>query len=476
MRSAISREAKGGQWLRLWWGLLVWLGVGFGLLGIYGMLGGLGRLFLLAGCLGWACGMLGSVVVVRRMSLVGDALAHAVLPGVVLGFAVFDERHPLVVMVGAVIAGGMGSWLIRLIQRVTRLKAEVALGIVLTVFFALGLGIQSIVREAGINSYLFGQLALLSELEVLWIGGLAWLAVGLLWLFLPVLTVVSFDRIFAGGVGLSVTWLNGLVMAMLTVLIVVALPAVGVVMVSALLIIPAATAMVWNKRMGEIYWLAGAFGGGAALVGTYLSSQRDGLASGAMIVLVAALGLVMSLIFSGRDGLLVGGIRRRRWRRNIELENWLKVCYHCCVPNGQVDSGSLDTWVDLTELIRQSGFGEGDCQIGIKRLCKAGLVEMGEGGRRLRLNREGQRAALQVVRKHRLWELYLTERANYPSDHVHGDAERVEHLMDAGFVERLDERLGFPERDPHGSLIPRGCERLAGESQHGERQQREGGR
>ncbi|MBI4926866.1 MAG: metal ABC transporter permease, partial [Anaerolineae bacterium] len=196
--------------------------------------------------LGAVSGVLGSFALLRRQSLLGDAISHAALPGVVLAFLITRSKSPLVLLLGALAAGWLGVLIMQFLQRRTRISQDSALGLVLSVFFGFGMMLltftQSLpdARQAGLNKFLFGQAATLLTSDVLVMAGLTALALLLVALFWKEFKLVSFDAEYAASLGLPSGRLDLLLNALLVVAIVTGLQAVGVVLMSALVVAPAA--------------------------------------------------------------------------------------------------------------------------------------------------------------------------------------------------------------------------------------------
>jgi manganese/zinc/iron transport system permease protein len=236
--------------------------------------------------LGITCGLLGSFIVVRKMALVGDALSHAVLPGVALGFLWGQTKDPVAIFVGATVAGLLGTTVVSLIKQTTRLKEDAALGLVLASFFAVGICLVTMIQrlptgnKSGIDKFLFGQAAAISAGDVRLIAIVALLAVILITLFYKECLVTSFDAEFARAAGFPTQWIHHGIMLLLAFAIVVALQAVGVVLVSAMLITPAAAAYLLTDRMHRMLLLAAAFGMMAGVLGAFLSFLGNNLPTG----------------------------------------------------------------------------------------------------------------------------------------------------------------------------------------------------
>ncbi|MCC5961210.1 MAG: metal ABC transporter permease [Rhodobacteraceae bacterium] len=276
-----------------------------------------------AALLGAISGMLGAFAVLRQQSLLGDALSHAALPGVCLGFLVAGGRDLGSVLAGAFFTGALAALIMQLIVRRTTLKTDAALGIVLSVFFAVGVVALTYIQgqggaaSAGLMTFLFGQAAaiLRSDLWIMGAGGLAALALVLaLW---KEFKLVSFDADFARAQGLPVTWIEGALTVMVAFAIVIGLQLVGVVLMVALLIAPAAAARQWTRALGSMVVLSAAFGATAGALGALISASARGLATGPVVVLIATAFVLISMLVAPRRGLIWQALAARAMRARI---------------------------------------------------------------------------------------------------------------------------------------------------------------
>jgi manganese/zinc/iron transport system permease protein len=235
---------------------------------------------------------------------------------------------------------------------------------------------------------------------------------------------------------------------LLVVVVVVGLQTVGVVLMVAALITPAAAARQWTDRLGIMVLLAAAIGGLSGAAGALISASVARLPPGPTIVLVSSCALAVSLLFAPRRGLLWAYVRERSVLARVRRENLLKDLYLM----GERENG-WSHFVSLAGLMGLRGQGAREIERNARSLLREELLEVSRDDD-LRLTQAGLAEAQQVVRKHRLWELYLTRRLELPSDHVHRDAEGMEHALSEEAVAELEERLGFPQEDPHGRPIP----------------------
>jgi manganese/zinc/iron transport system permease protein len=404
--------------------------------------------------LGITCGVLGSFIVLRRQSLLGDAIGHAVLPGVCIGFLAAGSRHPLALLAGAMVAGLASAGLISLLQRTTRLKTGECMGVVFTGFYAIGVVLLKIIEQrggggkAGLSKFLFGQIAGIGTADVVAMAVVAALTLGTVVLFWRILKTSSFDEGFAHALGWNVALIQHGMTVLLTAVIVVAIQAVGVVLVAAMLVTPAAAAYLWTDRLHRMVAISAVIGVVAGVGGAVVSVADEALPTGAMMVLCAAGLFAVSFLLSPRHGVLPRLARVWRRRRRTSAENLLRTMYLLMERRGGSDRrfGVSDiagvrqehpaTVQRMARLATSLGWIERDSRDPLV-LSEAGLAE-----------------ARRIVRNHRLWELFLTREANLAADHVHADAERIEHVLPADVVRKLEAMLEHPSADPHGRQIP----------------------
>ena len=260
--------------------------------------------------LGVVSGALGAFALLRKQSLMGDAISHAALPGVVLAFMITGLKSPVVLMSGAAIAGVAGVLVVVLLTRTTRIKQDSSLGIILAVFFGFGLMLLTFLqnnpdaRQAGLNHFLFGQAATLLESDVIVMAIFGGAALAFTLLFWKEFKLLSFDRDFGASLGLPMQRLEILITFLLVVAIVIGLQAVGVVLMSAMVVAPAAAARQWTDRLGVMVLLSSFFGALAGVTGTLISTTAGGLSTGPVIVLCISVIAAFSLLFAPQRGMV----------------------------------------------------------------------------------------------------------------------------------------------------------------------------
>ena len=277
-----------------------------------------------AALLGAVSGALGTYAVLRRQSLLGDAISHAALPGIAIAFLLTRSKAPLVLVLGAALAGWLGTLLIMSIVRMTRIKYDSALGIVLSTFFGFGLVLHTLIQrtgnanQAGLDTFLFGQAATILERDVFTIGILGGVAILITLIFWKELKLLVFDEGFAASLGFSTRALDILLTSLLVIAIVLGLQAVGAVLMSAMLVAPAVAARQWTDRLSVMMLLAAFFGALAGVSGTVISSSASRIPTGPTIVLCATVVVGFSILFALNRGLLWDWMRQRRNRRSLK--------------------------------------------------------------------------------------------------------------------------------------------------------------
>ncbi len=403
--------------------------------------------------LGICCGLMGAFLVVRKLALMGDALSHAVLPGVALGFLWNMTRDPVAIFIGATIAGLLGAGCVQLIRNTTRHKEDAALGFVLASFFGVGICLFTMIQnlpggnKSGLDKFMFGQAAALGRADVLLLGAVAVLAVGAVFLFYKEYRLTSFDPGFARSLGLRVAFFHYSLMLLLAFAIVSALQAVGVVLVSAMLVIPAAAAYLLTDRFGTMLLLSAVFGLCSGVLGVFCSFIGRNLPTGPFMVLSAAAVFATALAFGPRHGILSRWWRQRSQRARVSRENTLKALYHVLE-----DEGFRTEQVTLRQLAERRRETLEEAQARVAAIQRHGLATRNVDA--VAMTPQGWQRACEIVRNHRLWELYLTHAAQMAVDRVHDDAEVIEHVLGEETVRQLEKRLNYARKDPHGKLIP----------------------
>ena len=411
--------------------------------------------YVVLGCLllGATAGAIGCFALLRQRALLGDALAHAALPGVVIGFMLSGGKAPLVLLLGAIATSWIGAITVNYIARKSKIKEDAATAIVLSIFFAIGVvGLTYVQKsgaaaQSGLANFLFGHAASLLQGDVLRFSLLALVSLVILAAFYKEFKLLAFDSEFSTALGLRAGLLDIVLTTLIVVAVVVGLQAVGVVLMAALLITPPAAARLWTNRLSRMLMLAAAFGAFSGVAGAYLSYAVPRMPTGPWVVLAATGVFGVSLLVAPQRGIISRTVRFIKLRRLTLEENILKTFYAL----GEIRQAP-QLPVTAGDLHRTRFFAGTSLATGLRRLKRAGLVDLRAD--HYELSPTGQARAQEVVRKHRLWELYLSEYMQLPLDHVHRDAEELEHILTPELEAELDTVLERPRVDPHGTPIP----------------------
>lgn len=421
--------------------------------------------------LGLACGVVGSFLLLRKRSLVADALSHAALPGVCVGFLIalwaqgawnasIDPRSLAVLILGAAVFGMLGVFCVHLLTRIPRIKEDAAIGVVLSVFFALGLVLLGVIQniptgnQAGLNRFIFGQAATMSSLEGNLIAVLAVFVIVAALLIYKELRLVCFDQDFARSLGWPVGAIDGALLAMITTLTVIGLGAVGAILMVALLIIPAAAARFWTERLWLMVALAATIGAGAAHLGASASAVVHDLPTGPAIVAACGALFIASMLLAPRRGLISAIVQRVWLARTVARQHLLRAMYE-----HRELAAPLDSPVTVADLLQRRAWSGSSVQRVLRRLRRRReIVASGAG---YELTPVGEDAAARIVRTHRLWEHFLTTQADIAPSHVDRAADDIEHVLSDELIRDLERELRANGALADGEFVPRSPHRLA---------------
>lgn len=417
--------------------------------------------------LGCACGLMGSFLLLRKRSLMGDTLSHATLPGVGLAFVISvmlgtDGKSLPILLLGAAITGVLGCWLVLFIRNNTRIKDDAAMGIVLSVFFGAGVAVLGVAQTmpegsaAGLESFIYGKTAsmVMSDFRILTLVTVC--VLGLSLLLFKEFRLLCFDEAFAASQGWPVKLLDILLLGLVTAVTVAGLQAVGLILIIAFLITPAAAARFWTNKLDHMLLLAAVIGGMSGWLGASISAFFPGLPAGALIVLVAAVCFLASMLFGIERGVLVRFLRQFNLKRKIGRQHLLRALYEILeAESRQLDSllGIEIRPVPFRQIRGRRTWSDQQLRECIRRAYHEGLVEVNQRDDMVVLTEAGLEAAAQMTRNHRLWELYLIEYADVATSRVDREADTVEHVLGEKMVSRLEAKLQT-YRSAGGSLVP----------------------
>ena len=422
--------------------------------------------------LGMAAGVIGSFALLRKRALMGDALSHATLPGIGLAFtaataAGATQKALPVLLLGAAVTGALGVGVILFLRRHTRLKEDAALGVVLSVFFGAGIAVLGIVQQlgtgsaAGLESFIYGKTASMVPSDVALIAAAAALVLIACALLFKEFRLVCFDPAYAAAQGLPVLWLDLAMMGLVAAVTVIGLQAVGLILVIALLIIPAAAARFWTERVLPMTLASAAIGAASATAGAVASALWPRLPSGAMIVLVAAALFAVSMAVAPARGLLPRELRRANLARRVGQRHLLRAVYELLEAAGTPDAEPPQA-VAIESLMHKRSWSRRHLARLVRQAEHDGLLVPGPAGGVLLTDR-GLVEARRATREHRLWEMYLVTHADIAPSHVDTGADAIEHVLHAPMIARLealvegDRRLDAEHvpQSPHPIPLPR---------------------
>jgi len=419
---------------------------------------------MLAGC---ACALVGSFLVLRRMSLMGDAISHAVLPGLVVAFLVTHSRGIGAMLVGAVVVGILTALLTQVIARYGKVEEGAAMGVVFTILFAIGL---VLIRQAtdhvdlDPSCVLYGNIAhiyadafhgtpvALKNLAIVFALNLIFVTA-----FYKELKVSAFDPALSSTLGINANLMHYALMILVALTAVVSFEAVGSILVIAMLIVPPVTAYLLTDRLGILLFLSVVFAAASAVL-----SQLTVIAfpvwfdtpvqpdTSAMMTVFAGLFLMVAIVVAPTRGLASKAWQHLALRAQIRREDILGILYRF-----QESLGETTTIAMPTEDLRRI-FGHGLLTRYALRSLRRRRLTLSVAGTGLVLTDKGLNRAERLIRSHRLWESYVAQHSDLPLDHLHEPAERVEHFIGPRLETALQNEVADAQADPHGRSIPAG--------------------
>lgn len=419
-------------------------------------------------CLG--ASLVGVIVFLRKQSLIGESLSHAAYPGVIIGVIIsgllqLDDRQEIVIalliMGGASITALVGLGCIQWLEKGLNVRSDSALCFILSAFFGFGLTLASQVqfsfsylyRKAQV--YLYGQAATMTDIHIWVYGVLALMIIFVIAVFYKEIQTIVFNRDYAKSLGMNVRMIDAIFFTLTVLAVVIGIRSVGVVLMSAMLICPAVAARQYTNKLSVMFILAGFFGLASGYLGNYFSvvtsnyfdnlypRLRLALPTGPIIVLVASIICLLSLLIAPERGLLLRMVRIARFRYRCICENLLKAMWRF---------GAIQT-VSFRQIAHYQSASRLYLHFVLWRLVSNGWIEK-TAKHSYKLTKEGEIWAANIVRLHRLWEVYLVDYLGIGSEKVHLNAEEMEHVLTPELESELTLLLKDPKRDPHQQPIP----------------------
>lgn len=381
--------------------------------------------------------LLGTFALLQKRALVGDAISHAALPGLCAAFILSGDKNPLALVVGAFVAGWLALTVINTISKHPRVSQDTAIAVVLTSFFGLGMLLLTHIQQsgnaaqAGLNNFLLGKAISLVGKDVNTLTALSVLIIVVMVIFFKELSLVCFDKNFARAIGMPVGLVEFVLTSVSVLAIVVGIRAVGIVLMSAMLITPAAAARFWANKLRNIIFIAIAIGISSGVLGSFVSYVLPAMPTGPWVVIVATAIAYLSFIFAPKKGILARRFAKLRHQNKIVEENILKALYELGSNEGNTRKAQIVHAILQSKPMPMKKFLKFSKKLKSKNL----LAQEGEW---YALTDAGVEAGKKVLHLHTLWEFYLMVYLRIKPDHVHEDAEGIEHVLTPELAEELE--------------------------------------
>ena len=413
-----------------------------------------------------ACALLGNYLVLRRMSMMGDAISHAVLPGLAIAFLISNSRDSWVMLIGAIVIGVVTALLIQGVSKLSGLDRGASMGVIFTTLFALGL---ILIRQAADHVDLDPGCVLYGAIELTPLDAyelMGWeipraaltngvmLVINLVFVgvFYKELKITSFDPDLATTMGINANFMHYLLMSLVAATTIAAFESVGSILVIAMLIVPPATAHLLTDRLPVMLGASLVIAAACALLGHWGAISLPPLVgfqdTGTAGMMATAAGVIFAAVFlfAPRHGVVGRWISRGLLSLRIDRDDILGFLFRHWELAPETAPPVKPT--DLEKALR-SGIR---VRIALWDLARRKLVKFKDAG--VRLTDQGMAGARNVIRSHRLWEAYLCEQMGFCDMDVHYTAHQLEHFTDPPMQAKLEKAAGYPGRDPHRKNIP----------------------
>ena len=362
-------------------------------------------------------------------------------------------KNPLILIIGAFITGWLSLVIIDAVTKRTKLKEDTAIALVLSVFFGVGILMLTNIQhsgnaaQTGLDSFLFGKAAALVGKDLITFSIVAVILILTVTLFFKELKIIAFDANYAKALGLPVRAIDLLLTTLTVLAVVTGIQAVGVVLMAAMLITPAAAARFWTNDVGKMTMIAAVMGALSGLAGAYVSFVAPAMPTGPWIVMIISAIALTSFFIAPKRGIFSRYFSQRKLQIQIMDENLLKALFHLGEKDEDMYKGRT-----IDEIVEKRHFPKKRLTASLQRLKRQGYLEKKSGD--WMFTEVGKQKGQRVVKLHRLWELYLSTYVKIASDHVHEDAETIEHIITPELEAELERMLEYPEMDPHEEKIP----------------------
>ncbi|MEO0510040.1 MAG: iron chelate uptake ABC transporter family permease subunit [Verrucomicrobiota bacterium] len=406
--------------------------------------------------LGVVSGITGTFLLLRKRSLLSDSVSHATLPGLAIAFIIFElvtgkGNSLLWLLLGGIVSGLLAMASVIYLPMVSKIKSDAALALSLTFFYGIGVVLLSVIQQiptanaSGLEYFIYGNAATLTTGDVRLIGAVAVVCLLVCLFLFKEFSLLCFDSGYTRTQGYSAIGLDAGLMSLIVLVSVVGLQAVGLLLIMALLIIPAVAARFWAKRLFSVLLVSGLIGGLSCFLGVLLSSLYPRLPTGAIIVLTATSFFVLSQCFGSYRGLAHRWLERRKTQRRLLMQQFLRRIFdvqekHCAKSlhlESEQSCCEKAEPLDIAFIFEGRSWSRSRFERVVRRAARGGWIRLIEGGM-LMLTDGGMRLARHYARQHRLWEIYLIRYADVAPSQVHHDVERIEEVAAPEIVREIE--------------------------------------
>lgn len=393
--------------------------------------------------------LLGTFALLQKRALVGDAISHAALPGLCVAFMLSGSKNPLVLVIGAFVAGWLALTAINTISKHPRVSQDTAIAVVLTSFFGLGMLLLTHIQQsgnaaqAGLSNFLLGKAISLVGKDVSTLAVLSVAIIVTTILFFKELSIVCFDKNFAKTIGLPVRLVEFVLTSVSVLAIVVGIRAVGIVLMSAMLITPAAAARFWANKLQNIIFISIAIGVISGVLGSFVSYVIPAMPTGPWVVIVATTIAYLSFIFAPKKGILARKLAKLRHRNKVMEENILKSLYELGHNDGNPHKAQI-----MHTILKAKPMPLNKFLKFAKKLKSKNLITREANW--YALTERGVEVGKKILHLHTLWEFYLTVYLRIRPDQAHEDAEGIEHVLTPELASELEKLM--KDREIAGGL------------------------
>lgn len=404
---------------------------------------------------------IGCFTVLNKQSLAGDAVAHAVLPGICIAFLLTGEKDGLLLLVSASITGWFALQIIQYISQTTTIKTDASTGIILSVFFGIGILLLTSIQQSGngnqsgLDKYILGKAAGILPEDIFLLLFTCSIILLVLAIFKKEIITYIFDSNFAQSSGIPFRFIRFCLLLLLIINVVSGIQTVGVVLMAALIITPVSAARFWSDSIQKVYSISIIIGIISALVGVSFSFYIANAPTGATIVLALTSVFIISAFFAPHKGIIARLYKQFHHKNKTQQENILKLCFHSIEHNNSIQLSLIQHSEihDFAFIMNKEGISHWKKHS--KSLIKQGFLSYAAISNTWYITKEGIARGQRITRLHRLWEAYLLHQLQFDIDHVHEDADSIEHILTPELELALETILNNPPLDPHGETIPR---------------------